>query len=75
MADTRTITIVIDRALDDELGELARSTGRDKQSLANEALTAWLEDQEDIRDARAILAERHPTVSLDEVRKTLGLAR
>ena len=75
MADTRTITIVIDRALDDELGELARSTGRDKQSLANEALTAWLEDQEDIRDARAILAERLPTVSLDEVRKALGLAR
>ncbi|MGC4189782.1 MAG: hypothetical protein QM589_00925 [Thermomicrobiales bacterium] len=75
MAETRTITIVIDSDIDDELNELARSTGRDKQSLAQEALTAWLEDQEDIRDARAVLSRQDSTLSLYEVRKSLGLAR
>jgi len=33
-----------------------------------------LEDLEDIRDAEAILARHEPSISLEEIRKELGLA-
>ena len=74
MADTREITITIDSEIDEELTQLARATGRDKPSLAREALVEWLEDQEDIRDAEAVIAEGNPTISLEEVKRNLGLA-
>lgn len=74
MATTRELTLLIDSEIDDELTELANSTGRDKQSLAQEALLEWLEDQEDIRDAQAILAEGNQRIPLEEVKRDLGLA-
>ena len=74
MSTTGKLTILLDSEIDDELTELARSTGRDKQSLAHEALIEWLEDQEDIRDALAILAQGNQRISLEEVNRDLGLA-
>lgn len=74
MAETRTITFVISSEIDDELDQLAATTGQSKPDLARNALIEWLEDQEDIRDAEAIIAQNEPTVSLDEVRRELGLA-
>ncbi len=74
MADTREITIVINSDIDDELTEITRESGKDKPSLAREALIEWLEDQEDIRDAKAIIAQGNPTISLEEVKRSLGLA-
>ena len=74
VAETRELTLVIDSDIDDELTAIAHSTGRDKRSLAREALIEWLEDQEDIRDAQAIIAQDNPSISLEEVKRSLGLA-
>ncbi len=73
MTETRELTITIDSDLDDELTELASATGRDKLAIARDALSEWLEDQEDARDAEAIIAENNPTVPLEEVKRRLGL--
>lgn len=73
MADTRSITLLLDQDLDDELTALSESTGRDKASLAREALIEWLEDQEDIRDALKVIAEGNPTIPLEEVKRLLEL--
>jgi RHH-type rel operon transcriptional repressor/antitoxin RelB len=74
MTETRQLTVLIDSDIDDELTAIAQSTGRDKQSLAREALVEWLEDQKDIRDAKAILAQGDPSIPLAEVKRGLGLA-
>ena len=73
MADTRTITIHIAPEIDDELTDFAESIGRDKTSIARQALIEWLEDQEDVRDAKAIIARNEPTRPLSEVLEELGL--
>lgn len=73
MAKTREITLLIDSDIDDELTALARATGRDKLALAREALIEWLEDQEDIRDAEAVIAQGNPSIPLEEVKRDLGL--
>jgi RHH-type rel operon transcriptional repressor/antitoxin RelB len=74
MAETRELTLLIDSEIDDELSALAKMTGRDKQSLAREALIEWIEDQEDILAAQSVIAEANPSLSLEEVKRTLGLA-
>lgn len=75
MAETREITLRIDSGIDDELTQLAQESGRDKVSLARDALVEWLENQEDIRDAEAVIAEGNPTIPLEEVKRNIGLAR
>jgi len=75
MAETREITLRIDIGIDDELTALAQKSGRDKVSLARDALVEWLENQEDIRDAEAVVAQGNPTIPLEEVKRNLGLAR
>jgi predicted transcriptional regulator len=73
MTETRELTIHIDSDLDDELTELAAATGRDKLAIARDALAEWLEDQEDARDAEAVIAQGNRTIPLEEVRRNLGL--
>lgn len=73
MAETRTLTITINREFDDKLMSLAIATGRDKSNLAREALIEWLDDQEDARDAEAIIAQGNPTIPLEEVKRGLAL--
>jgi len=72
MTETRELTILIDSELDDDLTELASATGRDKLSLAREALAEWLEDQEDSRDAEATIQQGNPAIPLEEVKRSLG---
>jgi len=74
MVATREIRLLIDVETDDELTALAHAAGTDKASLARSALVQWLEDQEDIRDAEAVIAEGNPTIPLEEVKRNLGLA-
>ncbi len=74
MAETREITLVIDSDIDDELTAIAQSTGRDKRSLAREALLEWLEDQKEIKDAKAIIAQENASIPIAEVKRCLGLA-
>lgn len=74
MAETRELTLLIESDIDDELTAIAQSTGRDKGSIALEALTQWLEDQEDIRDAMAVIAKGEPTIPFEEAKRILGLA-
>lgn len=74
MTEKREITLLIEREIDDELTEFAQASGRDKLSLAREALVEWLADQEDIRHAEAVIAEGNPSIPLEEVKRNLGLA-
>jgi RHH-type rel operon transcriptional repressor/antitoxin RelB len=74
MAETRELTLFIDREIDDELTAIAKLTGRDKQSLAREALVEWIDEQEDIQDAKAVIAQGNPSIPLEEVKRSLGLA-
>lgn len=73
MAETRTITRVIDDAMDRELETLAAESGHEKQDIALEALREWLEDREDVRYAMEILARNEGTLSAADVRRELGL--
>ena len=65
--------------LDDELekpvADLATRQGRNKSALVREALIRYMEDQEDIEMAEAVLENQSgkPTYSLAEVRRELGL--
>jgi predicted transcriptional regulator len=73
MSDLRELTITIDSELDAELDKLAAATGRDKLTLARDALAEWLEDREDARDAEEVIRQGNPTVPLEEVKRSLGL--
>lgn len=53
--------------------ELARAEGRETDALIREALIAQLEDLEDIRLATERLNNPEPSLSLEEVKKNLGL--
>jgi predicted transcriptional regulator len=75
MAETRELILVIDREVDDELTAIAEATGRDKLSLAHQALIEWLEDREDIRDAEAVIAQGNKPMTIEEVEQFLDLAR
>ena len=53
--------------------ELARAEGRETDALIREALITQLEDLEDIRIATERLNNPEPSLSLEEVKKNLGL--
>ena len=73
MSELRTITLVIDDAIDEELESLAVESGHDKREIATEALREWLEDREDVRHAREVLERKEGSVSAAEARRELGL--
>lgn len=52
----------------------ARAAGCDTDTFIREALIARLEDLEDIEIATARLADPQPSLSLEAVKKSLGLA-
>lgn len=67
----------LDDRLEAELMQLAKETGKNPGDLLNQAVLAYLEDLEDIRDAEAVL-ERVRTGaeavrSPEEVKRRLGL--
>ena len=65
--------------LDDELvkriADLAHRQGRNRSALVREALIRYLEDQEDIEMAEAVLnnMKGQKTLTLEEARRALGL--
>jgi len=75
MADTTTITIVIDARIDRELARQARATGRSKPEVIREVLAEWLQDQDDYREAMEIASRNEPSSSSGDVRRRLGLDR
>jgi predicted transcriptional regulator len=73
MTESTTITIVIDSEIDHELERLANESGHSKPEIARHVLAGWLQDQEDIRHAAAVLARNEPSSSSSDVRRRLGL--
>ena len=65
--------ITIPDDLQQHLQEHAARTGKTWDAVALEALQEYLEDQADIDEAQARLAEPDTTRSLEEVRLGLGL--
>ncbi|MEF8794742.1 type II toxin-antitoxin system RelB family antitoxin [Thiohalorhabdus sp.] len=67
----------LDDRLEAELMRLAKETGKDPGELLNQAVLAYLEDLEDIRDAEAVLervrAGEEAVRSPEEVKRRLGL--
>lgn len=59
--------------LEDRLAKLASRTGRSKSFYAKEAIRRYVDDQEDILMADAVLKRNEPTFSTEEVRRELGL--
>jgi len=51
----------------------ARAAGCDTDTLIREALIARLEDLEDVEIATQRLADPQPAISLDQVKRNLGL--
>ena len=59
--------------LEKRLEALAKKTGRTKSYYAREAIKQYLEDREDYLLGIAVLERNEPTISLEELRKELGL--
>jgi hypothetical protein len=74
MADT-TIVIPSGTRLDKELERIATETGHAKDEVALNALNEWLEDLADARSALEVISRNEPTISLEELRRELGLER
>ena len=69
------LALRLDDELEKRVADLATRQGRNKSALVREALIRYMEDQEDIEMAQAVLKNQSgkPTYSLAEVRRELGL--
>ena len=69
------LALRLDDDLEKRIADLATRQGRNKSALVREALIRYMEDQEDIEMAEAVLKNQSgkPTYSLAEVRRELGL--
>ena len=69
------LALRLDDELEKRVADLATRQGRNKSALVREALIRYMEDQEDIEMAEAVLKNQSgkPTYSLAEVRRELGL--
>lgn len=63
----------LEPALEKKLDALAKETGRTKSYYAREAIKQFLEDREDYLLGVAALERNEPTISLEELEKSLGL--
>lgn len=63
----------LDEETEFRLEELCKKTGRTKSYYAKKAIKQFIEDQEDYLLAVAALEEGGEFLSLEEVRKNLGL--
>ena len=66
-------TITLDPELERRLEALARKAGRSKDEFAREAILRLIEDEEDYRQAIAELDRPEGRVTLDEMKKRLGM--
>ena len=69
------LALRLDDELEKRIADLATRQGRNKSALVREALIRYMEDQEDIEMAEAVLKNQSgkQTYSLAEVRRELGL--
>ena len=69
------LAVRLDDELEKRVADLATRQGRNKSALVREALIRYMEDQEDIEMAEAVLKNQSgkQTYSLEEVRRELGL--
>lgn len=69
------LEVRIDAALEERLAAIASVTGDSPELLARKALLAYLEDLEDYATAVEAMKEfdRSKTISLDEMKRELGL--
>jgi len=66
-------TLRISAGLDEALSRLAEKTGRSKAYHARKALARYIEDTEDYLLAIASLKEGGKSISLEELKRQLGL--
>ena len=69
------LVLRLDDELEKRVAELAYRQGRNKSALVREALIRYMEDQEDIEMAEAVInnMKGQKTLTLEEVRRELGL--
>ncbi|HWZ31916.1 MAG TPA: DUF6290 family protein [Bryobacteraceae bacterium] len=67
------ITLQLPKEVEDRLDAIAQSTGRTKDECAAEAILEFIEDEEDYRIAVERLKRNEPTISLEEIKRELGL--
>jgi predicted DNA-binding protein len=67
------LSIRLDPDIERRLRTLAKRTGRSEADLAQQLIELSFEDLEDIAIAEARLANPQPALTLDQVRKELGL--
>ena len=69
------LVLRLEDEVEKRVSDLAYRQGRNKSALVREALIRYMEDQEDIEMAEAVLKNQSgkPTYSLAEVRRELGL--
>ena len=70
------LALRLDDELEKRVADLAYRQGRNKSALVREALIRYMEDQEDIEMAEAVLNKMkgQKTLTLEEARRELGLA-
>jgi RHH-type rel operon transcriptional repressor/antitoxin RelB len=61
--------------LEKRLEKLSKKTGRSKSYYAKQAIQEFLDEREDYLAAIAVLERNEPTISLENLRKKLGLER
>ena len=66
-------SIVISKGLDDAVAEAAKGLKISKAKLVRNAIINLLEDIEDIRDAKAVLAKGKKPIPLARLKAELGL--
>jgi RHH-type transcriptional regulator, rel operon repressor / antitoxin RelB len=67
-------SIRLKAGLEEKLDALAKETGRTKSYHAREAIRQCLEDREDYLKGIAAPERREPTITLEELERTLGSA-
>jgi len=69
------LAIRLDKELEKELDLLAKTRGSNRSAVVREAITQYLENNEDLQLAKESLSEISSTKPLKQLRKELGLDR
>ena len=67
------LAIRLDKELERELDLLARHRGSNRSAVVREAISRYLEDDEDLQLAKKSLSDMKSAKPLQQVRKELGL--
>ena len=67
------LAIRLDKELEKELDQLAKTRGSNRSAVVREAIIQYLEDNEDLELAKESLSKMSSTKSLKRLRKELGL--